>query len=589
MKKPLLYVGSVFVFILAAVAFIFVPARSGNNQAGSAVVFGKYDGKPIEYKPNSELALNIDRYERMAKQQGQAIEGFTWFYIYTYAFRDTIGEIARKAMVRLTGYEPSNKAVARATLALPYFLDENGKYSPQLYERLSDENKADLSKSIHESLIIQRFNEDFLGSTKTLGEKKLYGLKTTDKESKFLLSIGANRRSFDLVAFDKADYPESELRRFAQENLSLFEKFDLSAISFEDEATAKKIAGQISGNALEFSDALAQDYAQKYYTDSNGKITASYRYQIKGILANESSLDSLDSLAEGAWSEVVQTSKGWTLFRKDGKTIPPDFGDADSIDFSAITFDSQDLASDVQAKLLSGELTLSDALNGAGKKTYTDDVGKLNAKTIDEAKALIVDGAEKIDNLTIGVWTAPIRTNDGWTLFRKDSNPATDAFDVVKRYVTSNESTRIEDYFIEQIKDFTSTAMLSGFDEAKSTFPLAKTHNIQNVALNYGGTSIASKLPEDVKPLSSATTNENFWEKAFSLKVGEYSAPIVLGNYVIALKLLSEETIEADDSQLAAIQNDVKGYDSESIDSAILNSKKVEDNVWDAYARLHMQ
>ncbi len=591
MKKPFLYVGSVLIFILAAVAFIFVPARAGNSRAENAVVFGKYDGKPIEYKPNSVLALNIDRYERMAKAQGQNIEGFTWFYIYTYAFRDTINEIARATFVKKSGYEPSDKAVARATLALPYFLDENGKYSQTRYEAISEDSREELRKNIKDSLIVQRFDYDMLGTSNEIGGTKLYGLKLSDEEISFILSMGEKRRSFDVVSFDKSLYPDSEIFTFAEENRSLFDKFDLSAISFKDEQTAKQVASQLSGNALEFKDALGEEYSEKYYTDADGKITASYRYQIKGILSDESALSSLDSLSEGSFSDAIQTSSGWTIFRKDGKTTEPDFGKADAIDFSAITFDSQDLASSVRERLSDGSLTISSVLNGAGKKTYTDNDGKLNAKTISEATNILSnkDDAKNLSELSKDDWSSPIKTAEGWTIFRKDGEVTrTDSFDVAKRYVTSNESGRIEDYFIARAKDFSAAATLSGFESAAAQFKEAETNSVSGISLNYGGTSISSKLPENVKPLASASSNENFWTKAFSLKNGELSEPMVLGNYVVALKMTGEETVTADESKISALKTDIAGFDSDSLSSAISESKKVEDNVWDAYARLHM-
>lgn len=598
MKRPFLYVGSVVIFILAAVAFIFVPARSGGDGSRESVVFGKYDGRPIEYKPNSELALNINRYEQMAKRQGQSIEGFTWFYIYTYAFRDTIGEIARKTMVRDSGYEPSDKAVARATLALPYLLDEEGKYDARAYNRFfpTDGDKEDLRRGILESLVVQRFDEDLLGSDGLIGGQKLFGMKTSDAEAEFLRMMGEDRRSFDVVSFSKSSYPDSEVRKFAEENAALFEKLDVSAISFSDEATAKKVSAQLSGGALTFEDAVGQDYSQKYYTDAKGKISASYRYQLKGILADAASMDAIDSLAEGSLSAPIQTGDGWTVFRKDGKSVPADFGAADAVDFSAVTYLSEDLARSARERLVSGELSLTEALNGAGTPVITDGEGKLGAKTRGALEGILHDAgdAAALVSLANGAWSEPVRTQgqerggDGWTLFRKDSSATTDAFDVAKRYVSSNEAGRIEDYFIARTRDLTSAATLSGIDGAVASFEGAERHSVSGIALNFGGTAIAPKIPSDVKPLADASGNEAFWEKAFSLKRGEFTEPMVLGGYVVSLRLSGEEKAAAEDGQLETLRGEIAGFDRNGVDSAIQDSKKVENNVWDAYSLLHM-
>lgn len=490
MKKPLLYIGSVLIFILAAVAFVFVPAKAGNSVSKDSIVFGKYDKKPIEYKPGTEFARAVKNITDNYQRQGINIDDTQYFYIYSYAFNNAIQEIATKKAVDDSGYKPSTQEINRQMLKSAYFLDENGKYSPRLYNLYSNEQIEEIRNNVERFLILTRYQEDMFGSDAEAEGNKYFGIKSNDEEIEFLSKIGAKKRQFDMISFNKDDYPESEVLAFAKSNQNLFDKYDLSAISFDDEATAKKVSKQIANNEIKFEDAVGEEYSKKYYTDNSGKITASYQYQIKGYLADESSLETVKALAKDSYSDVIKTSNGYTIFRKDG-------------DFTVANFE--------------------------------------------------------------------------------DSN----TLDVVKKYIKSNESGKIEDYFITEAKNFTAKAIIEGFDET-SIVDLygAEKFNLPAFSLNFGANSIADKLPTDIaKPLASATTNENFWEKAFSLKVGEYSEPIVLGNYVIVLKYNNEENASDINSDL--IKSEIVMYDQASAKQTLLDSDKIENNIFEAYTRLH--
>ena len=491
MNKTLITVGAVIIFILAAVAFVFAPAKVGSATQRNSVVFGKYDGKPIELKPGTEFAQAVNNIQQSYQNQGITIDESNYIYVYSYAFNAAVQAIAAKTAVEKTGYEPSDLEVSRRMLKLPYFLDENGKYSPKIESLYSDEQKEEIRSSIKNMLVTQRFQDDLLGSSEELAGKKFFGLKSSKAESDFLSSFGTKKRAFSMISFNKSEYPDAEITKFAEENKDLFEKFNISAISFADEKTAEKVQKELTNGEIKFEDAVKEEYSEKYFSDNEGKITAAYKYQVKGILADESSLDAIKSLANGAFSSVIKTSSGFTVFRKDGDNTAANFEDKDT-------------------------------------------------------------------------------------------------FDVAKKYITSNESGRIEDYFINIAKNITASATIEGFDNVSvEDIKGAEKATLPAFSLNYGGVSIIDKLPTDsAKTLASATNNENFWEKAFSLKSGAYSEPIVLGNYVVVLKLDAEENAEP--TKAETISTDIANYDQSSAQSNLLGSDKVENDVWNAYARLHM-
>ena len=79
--------------------------------------------------------------------------------------------------------------------------------------------------------------------------------------------------------------------------------------------------------------------------------------------------------------------------------------------------------------------------------------------------------------------------------------------------------------------------------------------------------------------MQGANRNENFLEKAFALKNGEVSEPIVLGNNVLVLKLTGEQKEPVTDDGKKAVAKNIDDFDASTAQSTLLASAKVENNV----------
>ena len=352
MKKTLLFVGSVIILVLAAVTFIFIPALAP-HAVGKAAVFGKYDGKPIELSQGSEFANAVanytESYRDYARAQGKELQDYDYFSIYSYAFNAAVTTIAYRKAVESSGWEPSEQAVARQIVQLPNFT-ENGRVSQKRYNALSASDRASLKKSIESQLVWQRFTDDTFGATSAdvtgsgaaikLGDSRLFGLKTSDAEVAFLAEKGAQKRSFSLAAFNTADYPDSEVIAYGKEHSDLFTRYDLSVITTNDEAEAKKVLSQITSEELAFDADTVAAYSEKYYSDSTGKVTAAYKYQLQTAIPAEEDLASVLALKEDELSGVIKTSNGYSIFRADGKAVEPVFEAAATDDESGASGDA---------------------------------------------------------------------------------------------------------------------------------------------------------------------------------------------------------------------------------------------------------
>lgn len=488
MKNKMLWIGSVIILILSVICFVvfgvgteLIRALTGT---GNGISFGKYNGKDIVLAPGTDFANAVQNYTNYYQRQGQELDNSAYFYIYNYAFNNAVMSAAYKDAVKKSGYKPSAGEVSR--VMLPYFLNADGKYDPKIYSKISNSDKESLKNDITKQLIWQRFNDDTFGSSKKLGNYEFFGLKSSENETSFLASINEEKRTFNTVSFNKADYPESEVKAFAQDNLNLFETYSLSMITVKDEAQAKKLSGQLANNEITFDDAVTE-YSEKYYTDGNGKVKENYAYQIKANLADAEDFAKVTSLAKDSLSDVIKTNTGYSIYKC------------------------------------------------TGDKT---------AANLEETAVL----------------------------------------DAVKNYIKTNESKRIDDYFITKANNFIAKAKLEGFESAAISSEV-ETVTIPAFPLNYGNVSLADRLnADDAKAYAYANTNEDFLSKAFAMKINDISEPMVMNNYVTVFQLTGIQNDKADEAALSKIKPETQDYDQNGSQTVLLSSAKVENNVMAVYS-----
>ncbi len=361
MKNKMLWIGSVFILILSVICFVvfgvgteLIKVFKGDE---SRISFGKYDGKEIVREPNTEFANAVNNFTKRMQEQKELeaqrnpsikneLEQKDYLEIYSYSFNAAVQSLAYKNAVAETGYKPSSKGISFAML--PLFLNGEGKYDPKFYNMLPNSTKESLKSEFTTMSIWKRFSNDMFGGTKyfgeyiaclqdyrtafdfnsaeTVGDYALYGLKTNEKETGFLASLENEKRAFDAVAFDKNDYPLSEVKAFASSNKDLFDTYSLSVLTVKEESQAKKLRGQISNGEVTFKDAVTE-YSEKYYGDGDGNLKENFAYQIKEDLENEADFDKIAALTKDGLSEVVKTNRGYSLFQCKGEKSSADFSD----------------------------------------------------------------------------------------------------------------------------------------------------------------------------------------------------------------------------------------------------------------------
>ncbi|MBE6349251.1 MAG: hypothetical protein E7062_00660 [Spirochaetaceae bacterium] len=326
-KKPvskiLLSIGSIAILVFAAISFVFIPALA---QVGGSTLppFGKYNGRPIEYKQGSTFANNVQYFSEMIKQSGQNLTEESYFYLFNEAFNATVLSYGYEDEIATTGYKVASKAVDR--FMIPYFSDANGKYSQKLYSETPNAQKIALRENAEEYLTNQAFIGDYFG--KDISDTVVIGgLKTSSKEIPFIKAMEASERSFEVASFPLNSYPESEALVYAKENSALFVRYPMNILTLDTEEQAKKILSQLKKEELTFEDAV-KEYSTKAYSDENGKLTNDYEFQITKILADVAQLATIKALAIGETSSVIETKAGYSIFTSQGEAIQPDFANS---------------------------------------------------------------------------------------------------------------------------------------------------------------------------------------------------------------------------------------------------------------------
>jgi len=248
----------------------------------------------------------------------------------------------------------------------------------------------------------------------------------------------------------------------------------------------------------------------------------------------------------------------------------------------------------VLASVKEGTSTFEDAAKTQSQDSYADKGGDMGLRHVYELDDEISskESRDKIINLGAGELSDIIQIDGKWAFFRiddglKSANFEDDAvMEKVRVYVRNHDRGIMEDWAVEQAKEFITEAEISGFNN--SVYGRGKDkRSFGPLPVNYGSLDLFTTLESfSVPELYGASTNENFWKTAFSTKLNTLSQPIVQGNNVLVF-FPTEET-EADESSVERIASTYTGYwlsnmTRQSIQQFFLNSPKMDNRFWDAF------
>ncbi len=192
-------------------------------------------------------------------------------------------------------------------------------------------------------------------------------------------------------------------------------------------------------------------------------------------------------------------------------------------------------------------------------------------------------------------------SGDSWAIFRIDSSSSPidlkssedleEALSYMKRY----EKGMLEDYLIEEGYRFSTTAFSTSFEAASVSLerPYFSTGFFP---INYGNLSfrnnpfmkqIADEAGNPILP--GASSNLAFFKRAFSIKPGEVSEPLILNNEAVILQLIEERDVPEDELSLLELFYPYASqqWKEQQLVDLFLHSDQLEDNFNAAFSRLY--
>lgn len=462
MKKNTAYtIGSLIILLICAFVFVILPVFTGGAGANQsdAPSFGKYNGKEIRYESGSDFQNYVQQYGQMFQQYGQQMDSSTYYYIFNYAFDSTVLHLAYKDFVNASGYKVSDAAVKRAML--PYFYDETGKYSDKLYRQTPDSEKLNIKNNVTSSLLSQRYYDDNFGSNNdTFGGQPLFGLKESNSELDFLAAYGNKKRGFNMVVFSTKDYPAEEKIKFGKENAAKFNSYDMSVITVDEKATATKVAKRIQNGEITFEDAVTE-YSDKNFSNSEGKLTNKFQYQIENILANKADLAKVVDLATDSVSEVIETTIGFSIFKANGDKTPLNFDE----DSAATTIGNY--MTNYEASVIEDYFTTkaTDFTTEAMNTSFASACSKFNVEKVDVAPFPLNYGSvsvtTSVDTSVAGLAGADTNENFLKTAFGLKMNEISKPIVlsdniVVLQYVTEDNTAETDGTVLSELENYDS-------------------------------------------------------------------------------------------------------------------------------------
>ena len=354
------------------------------------------------------------------------------------------------------------------------------------------------------------------------------------------------------------------------------------------------------------TDSIKQSlYTGRYYDDYYGSTDTFGGKKLFGLKSTESEINFIKNFGKEkrAFNMVVFNTSNY----------PEDeqvkFGKANSdkfvkYDLSVITVEKKEIAEKIISRIEKGQITFDDAITEYSDKNYSNSEGKLSNKSKYQIENILKDkeDLEKIQALSKDEISTVFETLIGYSIFRNDGSTTQPDFSTeetlkdVKNYISTYETSIIEDYFADIAKIFVKDAKAGDLETTVANYENAELHQLAAFPLNYGSSPLFEAMDTNtLTVLATADKNEDFLKKAFSLKLNEYSEPIIMGGDIVVIQYTGSEDAEAsedaeDTEETEATEETPVDYDSQLAEfdqntsqTVIFQSPKFENNFISVY------
>lgn len=317
-QRRWIYIISVIVLVIIVVTFVGGPALSGFVSSGR-LVFGEYNGTEIEYIVGNYFQRTFQNLADRAQESETQLTSAQARQVWRRAFESTVLHIALLQTAEASELDVTDEAVDEQIASWPQF-QENGRFSNDRYQAFSGQQRSSLREYLHQVLVSQQVQLDMV-STST----------PSAAETEFFASLASPERQFQFVAFAFAEFPESEVISYLEENAERFRRANLSRITItSSEAEAEQIRQQAADRIASFED-LASAHSTDQQAEDGGDLGWVYYHELEPDFEDLDLIDTVFSLDVGSISPVLETAFGWAIYRLDEGPVDADPTDEELI------------------------------------------------------------------------------------------------------------------------------------------------------------------------------------------------------------------------------------------------------------------
>jgi hypothetical protein len=308
---------SAVILAVIIVTFIGAPVVSKVAEQG-AIVFGSYDGVPIQYQQGNDFAKSVERLKNYfeAQFQGANIE-LQRQLVWRQAFEQTALQVALKREAEKAGMVVTDAQIDKNLVNNPDY-QKDGKFSEEVYRNTPAADRFRTRQTTRSQLLIQYYVMD-----------RTQGTLLSDATKTFIAAMAYPQRKFSFVTFTDADFPKNLVSDYAEKNKNLFRTVDVSKITVNSESDAQKVREEAVKGDKTFAD-LAKTYSKDPQAETGGALGVKRYFDLKADIGKAADLDKLFSLTVGAISPVIAGDKVWTIYKINAAAADADLNSSDT-------------------------------------------------------------------------------------------------------------------------------------------------------------------------------------------------------------------------------------------------------------------
>ncbi|MBI9102778.1 MAG: SurA N-terminal domain-containing protein [Spirochaetales bacterium] len=325
-KNRFMFAGSIAILVLIVVTFIGAPAIGSFSSTSNRLIFGYYDGEPIEYRSDNyfarqQVAIAEQYQQNMSNDDSTGFNlEFQRFQIWRQAFEQTATHIALLSMAEKSGVSFTEDQIDNEVVT-------NGPYMGS--DGLFDENRY-----LETSNTLRKTNRTFVTESMVKNEavSQIFTSKISTGEKEFIKTMSSPERKFRYAVFPYSEYPAEIITDYAQENSSLFKKISLSRIAlYESEEDALAIYAAITADPSLFEEE-ARNKSQDSFASKGGAMGSYANHELRSFFDKTEDLDRIMDMKAGEISDLVVNEDGWFIYRCDEPAVSIDLENSEELD-----------------------------------------------------------------------------------------------------------------------------------------------------------------------------------------------------------------------------------------------------------------